>query len=107
MALVAIIKTGGKQYLIREGQELRIEKLEDASGTNIEFDALLVSEEDGSQLKVGYPTVGGACVTAKVQEQGRADKVSVIKYKPKVRYRRNVGHRQPFTKIQILKIAAA
>jgi large subunit ribosomal protein L21 len=107
MSLLAIIKTGGKQYLVREGQELRIEKLENESGESVEFDALLLSEEDGSQLKIGNPIIGGARVSAKVKEQGRADKVSVIKYKPKVRYRRNVGHRQPFTLIQIIKIAAS
>lgn len=106
MSILAVIKTGGKQYLVREGQELRIEKIDGEQGASVEFDALLLSEEDGSQLQVGSPTIGGAKVSAKVQEQGRADKVSVIKYKPKVRYRRNVGHRQPFTLIKIEKIAA-
>ena len=106
MSLLAVIQTGGKQYIVREGQELKIEKLENESGASITFDALLISEEDGSNTKVGTPSVGGAKVSASVIEQGRAEKVSVIKYKPKVRYRRNVGHRQPFTKIKIDKITA-
>ena len=106
MSLLAVIQTGGKQYIVREGQELKIEKLEMDSGASVNFDALLISDADGSNTKVGTPSVGGAKVSASVIEQGRAEKVSVIKYKPKVRYRRNVGHRQPFTKIKIDKITA-
>jgi large subunit ribosomal protein L21 len=106
MANIAVIMTGGKQYIVREGQELKVEKLELEVGATIDFDAMLVSDEEGTKTQVGTPTVSGAKVSAKVLEQGRAKKVSVIKYKPKVRYRRNVGHRQPFTKIKIEKIAA-
>lgn len=106
MTLMAVIMTGGKQYLVREGQEIKVEKLNQETGTGIEFDVLFVSDEEGSQTQVGSPTVGGAKVSAKVIEHGRADKISVIKFKPKVRYRRNVGHRQPYTKIKIEKIAA-
>jgi large subunit ribosomal protein L21 len=106
MSLLAVIQTGGKQYFIREGQELEIEKLEAEEGSSVHFDALLVCDEDGANTHVGTPTVSGAKVSAKVEGHGRAEKVSVIKYKSKVRYRRNVGHRQPFTKIKIEKIAA-
>lgn len=106
MSLLAVIHTGGKQYLVHEGQELSIEKLEMEPGASVAFDALLICDEDGSNTKVGTPNVGGAKVSATVQNQGRAEKVSVIKYKSKVRYRRNVGHRQPFTKIKIEKITA-
>jgi large subunit ribosomal protein L21 len=106
MANIAVIVTGGKQYIVREGQELHIEKLELEPGATVTFDALLVSDEEGNDLKVGAPTVSGAKISANVLEQGREKKVSVIKYKPKSRYRRNVGHRQPFTKIRIEKIAA-
>jgi large subunit ribosomal protein L21 len=101
--MFAVIKTGGKQYLVEEGQKLNIEKLDLEEGKNVEFDALLVADKD---VKVGMPTVSGAKVSAKVLEQGRDKKVSVIKYKAKSRYRRNVGHRQPFTKIEIEKITA-
>ena len=72
----------------------------------MEFDALLVSDDDGSNTKVGNPTVPSAKVTGKIVEQGRDKKISVVKYKPKVRYRRNVGHRQPFTKVLIETIKA-
>lgn len=103
---IAVIQTGGKQYIVREGQELKVEKLELEEGASIDFDALLVSDEEGKNTQVGSPTVGGAKVTAKVIDQGREKKIPVIKYKPKSRYRRNVGHRQPFTKLKIEKIAA-
>ncbi|MBI4714058.1 50S ribosomal protein L21 [Candidatus Uhrbacteria bacterium] len=106
MKKLAVIQTGGKQYLVGEGQELNVEKLENEVGSSVEFDALLVSDLDGKDTKVGKPTVSGVKVKAVVLAQGRAKKVSVIKYKPKVRYRRNVGHRQPFTKIKIDQIAA-
>lgn len=106
MATLAVIQTGGKQYLVREGQELKIEKLDTEVGGNVDFDVLLVSDEEGTTTQVGTPTLSGVNVTATVLDQGREDKISVIKYKSKVRYRRNVGHRQPFTKIKIEKIAA-
>lgn len=106
MANIAVIQTGGKQYLVAEGQELKVEKLDTEVGSNVHFDVLLISDEAGTTTQVGTPTLRGANVSATVLEQGRADKVSVIKYKSKVRYRRNVGHRQPFTKIKIEKIAA-
>ncbi|MBI4598591.1 50S ribosomal protein L21 [Candidatus Uhrbacteria bacterium] len=104
--MFAVIRTGGKQYEVKEGQELKIEKLELEPGTNLDFEVLLVADDEGKDVKVGSPLVKGAEVMATVLEQGRADKVSVIKYKPKVRYRRNVGHRQPFTKVKIKKITA-
>ncbi len=103
--MYAIIVTGGKQYLVTEGQKLQVEKLELAVGDTLKLDTLLVSDESGEAVKVGTPLVPGGQVVAKVVAQDRADKVSVIKYKRKVRYRRNVGHRQPFTEILIEKIA--
>jgi large subunit ribosomal protein L21 len=102
--MYAVISTGGKQYFVQQGEKLQVEKLEAAVGDTLTFGALLVAEADGSQVKVGTPVVPNATVTAKVVEQGRADKISVIKFKRKVRYRRNVGHRQPFTLIEIEKI---
>lgn len=106
MANIAVIHTGGKQYIVQEGQELKVEKLELELGATFELDAMLVSDEDGSNVKIGTPLVGGAKISAKILDHGKAVKVPIIKYKPKVRYRRNVGHRQPFTKIRIEKIAA-
>jgi len=104
--MIAIIATGGKQYIVTEGQSLNIEKLELEEGQPVEFTALLVADEEGTDVKVGTPEVSGAKVSATVLEQGRAPKVNVIKFKSKSRYRRKYGHRQPFTKIQIEKITA-
>lgn len=104
MSNIAVVKTGGKQYKVREGQILKVEKLDVGDGQTTDLEVLFLSDEDGSEARVGTPLVVGAKVVAKVVEQGRAKKVSVVKYKPKVRYKRNVGHRQPFTKLQIEKI---
>ncbi len=104
--MFAIIKTGGKQYAVEEGRWFQTEKIEGEEGSKVEFDALLVSDDEGKETKIGAPLVAGAKVTGKILEQGRAKKISVIKYKSKSRYRRNVGHRQPFTKVMIEKIVA-
>lgn len=102
--MFAIIKSGGKQHVVEEGKWFITEKIEKKEGEAIEFEPLLVS--DKKDTKVGTPTVAGAKVTGKIMEHGRHKKVSVVKYKPKVNYRRNVGHRQPFTKVMIEKISA-
>ena len=103
--MLAVIKTGGKQYLVKEGTTLRIEKLPGKAGDKLTFDVLL-SGDEGGEVKIGTPTVDGAKVEAIILEQGRADKVMVIKYKRKVRYKRKVGHRQQYTKVKIDKITA-
>jgi large subunit ribosomal protein L21 len=95
--MYAVITCGGKQHLVTEGQTLSVEKIELQEGETITFEPMLVASDDGATVKVGTPIVAGGKVTAK--------KISVIKYKPKVRYRRNVGHRQPYTKILIETIA--
>ncbi len=104
--MIAVIMTGGKQYVVREGQELDVELLNLEVGKSVAFDAMLLADEDGKNVKVGTPIVKGGVVSATVVEHGKDEKVHVIKYKPKVRYRRNVGHRQPFTKLKIEKISA-
>lgn len=104
--MFAVITTGGKQYIVHEGEELKVEKIDVEEGKSIELDVLLVADEEGKSVKVGTPTVSGAKVKATIVAHERAKKVAVVKYKPKVRYRRNVGHRQPFTKIKIEKISA-
>jgi|SRR3990172_4429856 len=97
----AVIKTGGKQYIVTEGQTLKIEKIAGKTGDKIEFkEVLLVADDEGKVFDLGAPTVKNI-VKAVIVEQGRAEKISVVKYKPKVRYRRRVGHRQPFTKVKI------
>lgn len=103
--MFAVIRTGGKQYNVSPGQKILIEKLPVAVGESISFDeVLLIADPVTSDLKLGKPTVSGAKVIGTVLEQGRAPKVSVIKYKRKVRYRRNRSHRQPFTAVQIERI---
>ena len=101
--MFAIIASGGKQHVVEEGKWFLTEKMEADVDSTVEFDALLISDDEGKNVKVGTPNAGK--VTGKVMEQGRAKKISVIKYKPKSNYRRNVGHRQPFTKVMIEKIA--
>ena len=99
----AIIKTGGKQYKVAEGDILVIEKLEH-EGDSVAFnDVLLVANGD---VKVGKPTVPGAKVTAKVLEEGKGKKKMVFRYKSKTRQHKKKGHRQPYTKVQITKISA-
>jgi len=102
--MYAVITTGGKQYFVQQGEKIQVEKLDLELGKTLTFDAMLVAETDGSKVQIGTPFVSGITVTAKIVEHGRADKISVIKYKPKVRYRRNVGHRQPFTMLEIESI---
>jgi large subunit ribosomal protein L21 len=100
--MFAVIKTGGKQYLVKEGELLKIEKLEAKPGETVSFDVLLTA--DGDSVNIGAPLTGGK-VSAEVMEQGRHDKIEVVKYKAKSRYTRRVGHRQCFTKVKITKIA--
>jgi len=104
--MFAVILTGGKQYLVKEGDTLRVEKLDAEKGSTVEFDkVLLTATEDGADVKLGAPFMEGTKVTATVEEQGRDKKVRVVKYKRKIRYKRVFGHRQPFTKIKIASIA--
>ena len=99
--MFAVIKTGGKQYLVKEGDVIKVEKLAGNAGDKIQFDTLLSFE--GETLNIGAPLLK-QMVAAEVVEHGRADKIEVVKYKAKSRYTRRVGHRQPFTKIKITKI---
>ncbi|HPA25940.1 MAG TPA: 50S ribosomal protein L21 [bacterium] len=103
---LAVIKTGGKQYLVKEGTVLKIEKLIGEVGSTIKFnEILMLADEKTSEVKIGKPLIDGAEVAAKILEQGRAKKIKVVHYKPKTRQHKVYGHRQPFTKIQIEKIS--
>ncbi len=102
--MFAVIKTGGKQYKVKEGEILKIEKVAGNAGDKIDFEVLLLADEEGKDVKVGKPHVAGAKVAAEILEQGRARKVNIIKYKPKVRYRRKAGHRQMYTKVKVTSI---
>ena len=103
MTSYAIIQTGGKQYQVKSGDVLDVEKLEAEVGTRVELtDVRLVSEDSG--LSVGTPTVDGALVTAEVEDQFRGPKIIVFKYKNKTHYRKKNGHRQSYTRIRIQDI---
>lgn len=101
----AIIKTGGKQYKVKEGDRLKVEKLPYNEGEEFDFDDVLLwaNSED---LKIGKPLVDGAKVKAKVLKTAKAKKVIVFRYTRKTRYKKKKGHRQPFSEIEILKISA-
>lgn len=96
----AIIKTGGKQYRVKQGDVLDVEKLSLEIGSIAEFDQVLAVSENG-QVNFGSPTLVGAKVTAEVQSHYKDRKVIVFKYKPKTRYRRKLGHRQNYTRLLI------
>lgn len=99
MAKIAIIETGGKQYVVMNDSVITIEKLE-SDGKKVTFDKVLLVD-DGSKAQVGKPYVSGAKVSAEVVEEGKSDKVTVIRYRAKSRYAKKKGHRQPFTKVRI------
>ncbi|MEK7103091.1 MAG: 50S ribosomal protein L21 [Patescibacteria group bacterium] len=104
--MFAVIQTGGKQYLVKQGDTLEIEKIEGEPSKEVVFDQVfLKSDAEGNDMTLGMPAIEGVSVKATIVEQGRGEKIDIIKYKPKVRYRRKNGHRQPFTKVQITSIA--
>lgn len=103
--MYAVIETGGKQYKVTEGDVVFVEKLTADEGAEVVFDKVLVCGE-GNDVKVGAPTVAGAKVTAKVLKNGKAKKIYVMTYKPKKNEKRKMGHRQPYTKVEIAKIEA-
>lgn len=100
--MYAVIKTGGKQYRVAEGQRLRVEKLPGSAGDKVTFnDILLVG---GDTPKVGKPFVSGASVAAEITAQDRGKKVIVFKFRRRKNYRRKAGHRQPYTELKITGI---
>lgn len=100
----AIIRTGGKQYKVAEGQTLFIEKLDNEAGDTVTFNEVLAIL--GETATFGAPTVEGATVTATVEKNGKGKKIRVFKYNAKKNYRRLQGHRQPYTKVKISAINA-
>ena len=99
----AVIKTGGKQYRVAQGDALTIEKLPDAVGSKVIFKEVLLTD-DGEKTVLGTPTIPGTTVTGEVTAVGKSKKVVVVKFKSKVRYRVKRGHRQHFTKDKIATI---
>ena len=105
--MLAVIKTGGKQYLVQPGDKIKVENLDTEEGKEITFDEVLLCDKngDGKQVLMGDPLVKGAKVTAKVLKNGKGKKLIIFKYKPKKRYKRKIGHRQTFTEVEILTIS--
>ena len=101
--MLAIIKTGGKQYKIEEGDKIKVEKLEGEEGSVISFDEVLFVGDE-KEVKVGTPNVAGAKVEAKIIKTEKGDKVTGIKFKAKKRYKVKFGHRQTMTEVEILSI---
>jgi len=104
MSKIAVIKTGGKQYKIKAGDKIKIEKLDEEVGKKVKFNTLMIASEDGKEISLGNPSLGEK-VEGKILEQGKDKKVNVVKYKNKTRYLRNKGHRQNYAKVEIDKIS--
>jgi large subunit ribosomal protein L21 len=105
--MFAVIHIGGKQYKVREKDELKVEKMDVEEGKNLKVkEVLLVAEEDGKTVKIGTPFVSGAHVECQVLEHGKGEKIRVFKMKPKKRYAKTQGHRQQYTALKVLKISA-
>ncbi|MBI3290781.1 50S ribosomal protein L21 [Candidatus Falkowbacteria bacterium] len=100
---LAVVKTGGKQYLVKVGDKIRVEKLPGQEGDKIKLDTILITDEKGEKVSVGKPLLESK-VEASIIKQITAKKVLVVKYKAKTRYKRRVGHRQQYSEIKIDKI---
>ncbi|MEK7664195.1 MAG: 50S ribosomal protein L21 [Patescibacteria group bacterium] len=101
--MLAVIKTGGKQYLVQPGDKIKVEKLDAKEGKEINFSEVLLLEKN-KKLEIGDPTVKEAKVGAKILRHGKGEKLIIFKYKPKKRYKRKIGHRQQFTEVEIVEI---
>lgn len=100
--MLSIIESGSKQYLVKKGDKIQVEKLEVEPGKTVTFDKVLFTAE-GDNLQIGKPYLAGASVSGKVLKQGRAKTVHVLKYKAKSKYRRKIGNRQHYTEVEITK----
>jgi large subunit ribosomal protein L21 len=101
--MLAVILTGGKQYLVEPGQKIKIEKIEKKEGDEVVFNEVLLLQK-GNKTEIGAPHVAGATVLGKVISQGKGDKVIAFKYKAKKRYHKKKGHRQTYTEVEIKSI---
>ena len=102
--MYAVVKTGGKQYRVAVGDRIQVESLKAEPGETVELDDVLLVA-DGSNVKIGTPTVGDATVKAKVAVHGRHKKVEIVKFKRRKGYKRTQGHRQNYTELEITEIA--
>ena len=103
--MYAVIKTGGKQYRVMEGETLRVEKLDGDVGAAVNFDQVLLVGS-GEEITVGAPIVAGALVAATIKSHGRADKVRIIKFRRRKHHQKQMGHRQYYTEVQITGISS-
>jgi large subunit ribosomal protein L21 len=103
--MYAIIVTGGKQYRVMKDEVLRVEKIDAEAGANVEINEVLMVG-NGDSVTVGTPTVAGAKVTATIKSHGRLDKIRIVKFRRRKHHRKQMGHRQHFTEIQITGITA-
>ena len=103
--MYAVIESGGKQHRVVEGETLKLEKIEVATGETVEFDKVLMIG-GADDVKIGTPMVAGAKVTAEVVTQGRHKKIKIIKFNRRKHYRKETGHRQWFTEVKITGISA-
>ena len=101
--MYAVIESGGKQHRVEEGEVLKLEKLEAATGETIEFDRILMVGA-GSDVKIGAPVVDGSKVTAEVVSHGRHEKIRIVKFNRRKHYRNETGHRQWYTEVKITGI---
>jgi large subunit ribosomal protein L21 len=100
----AVIQTGGKQYVVKTGDVLKVEKIKNTKvGEILKFDNILLVADD-KNIQIGKPFVDGAIVEAKIEEEGKNKKITVLRYKSKTRYHKKKGHRQPYTKISIASV---
>lgn len=102
--MYAIIKTGGRQFRVMEGETLRVEKLEGDVGSAVKFEEILMVGE-GDSIHIGAPLVSGASVAAKIKSHGRADKIRIIKFRRRKHHMKQMGHRQHYTEIEITGIS--
>ena len=100
----AVVRTGSKQYTVREGATLQVERLPGEPGASVELAEVLMVA-DGDAVTVGTPTVPGARVVAEIVEHGKGEKIHVLKYKNKIRYRKRTGHRQQYTRLHVKQIS--
>lgn len=103
--MLAVIKTGGKQYIVSPGQKIKIEKIKKKEGGEVSFNEVLLLEK-GKKLEIGTPSIKRAKVIGKVLSHGKGKKIIIFKYKSKKRYKVKKGHRQPFTEVEITKISS-
>ena len=103
--MYAVILSGGKQHRVVEGEVLKLDKIEEATGASISFDKVLMAGS-GTDVKIGAPYIENGKVTAEIISHGRADKVTIIKFRRRKHYRKQQGHRQWFTEVKITGISA-